>query len=534
MRSFAGTLLLVIFCIPSYCFSQKSSYDVQHYQFNVELSDMSDTIRGKAVITLKLLEPTSEIMLDFSTSKTGKGMQVGHCEMDGNNITPIVKEGNEKLSLSWKDAKPAGSTHIFTIEYQGIPSDGLIISKNMYGHRSFFADNWPNRGHKWLPCVDDPGDKASVEFIVTAPQHYRVVSNGILVKETNLTENKKLTHWKEDVPIASKVMVIGAADFAVDTAGVVQDSIPVYSWVYPENKEKGFYDYGQAKDVLPFFINYVGPYGYKKLANVQSKTIFGGLENANTIFYSENSVTGTRKSEGLLAHEIAHQWFGNMATEKSFAHLWLSEGFATYMTILYMENKYGKDTAVYMLKEDREQVVNSPVTNKRPVVDETTNYMALLNSNSYQKGGWILHMLRRELGDQLFHKAIRDYYAKYAGGNADTRDLQKIFESVSGKDLSAFFDQWLYRPGIPQLEIKWNYSADKKKLILNIQQLQEKEFVFPLQLLLKLDNGKPTIETVPVNQRNQVIEIAVKAPVTAIELDPGTSLLFKGTITAGQ
>lgn len=537
MRSFAGALLLVIFCIPSYCFSQKSTYDVQHYQFNIGLSDMSDTISGKAVITIKMLEPTSAIILDFSTSKTGRGMQVVRCEMDGHEITPVIRDGNEKISLAWKDTRPAGSVHTFTIAYKGIPADGLIISKTMYGHRSFFADNWPNRGHKWLPCVDAPGDKASVEFIVTAPQHYRVVSNGILVKETHLPENKKRTHWKEDVPIASKVMVIGAADFAVDTAGIVQDSIPVYSWVYPENKEKGFYDYGQAIEVLPFFINYVGSYGYKKLANVQSKTMFGGLENANTIFYAENSVTGTRKSEGLLAHEIAHQWFGNMATEKTFAHLWLSEGFATYMTILYMENKYGKDTAIHMLQEDRDQVVRSPVTSKRPVVDETTNYMALLNSNSYQKGGWILHMLRRELGDQAFHKAIRAYYAEYAGGNADTRDLQKVFETVSGRDLSVFFDQWLYTPGIPHLEIKWSYSAEKKKLTLNIQQLQEKEFVFPLQLLVKSDNGRSSIETVRVNQRNQVIELAVKATVTGIELDPETSLLFKeGLISkvAGQ
>ena len=146
-------------------------------------------------------------------------------------------------------------------------------------------------------------------------------------------------------------MVIGVADFAVNLAGMIDNCIPVYSWVFPEDRDKGFYDYAQAMEILPFFIKNVGPYGYKKLANVQSKTTFGGLENANTIFYHENSIDGTRKSETLLAHEIAHQWFGNMATEKSFAHLWLSEGFATYMTILYMENKYGADTATRCLKK---------------------------------------------------------------------------------------------------------------------------------------------------------------------------------------
>lgn len=531
MRSFTGTLLLAIFYFPHSGFSQSptpsSLYDVQHYQFNIALSDASDTIKGKAVITIKLLEPLSDVLLDFSTATTGKGMHIQSCTMDGKTIEAIAKEENEKLDLVWKDALPEGSTHTFTIEYQGIPADGLIISKNMYGHRSFFADNWPNRGHKWLPCVDDPADKASVEFFVTAPQHYRVVSNGILINETTLPENKKTTHWKEDVPIATKVMVIGVADFAVDLAGTVKDSIPVYSWVYPENKEKGFYDYGQAKEVLPFFIDYVGPYGYKKLANVQSKTIFGGLENANTIFYAENSVTGTRKSESLLAHEIAHQWFGNVATEKSFAHLWLSEGFATYMTIMYMENKYGRDTAVHMLKEDRKQVINSPVTYERPVVDDTTNYMALLNTNSYQKGGWILHMLRRQLGEDNFHKAIRAYYAEYFNKNADTRDLQKVFERVTGEDLSGFFDQWLYTPGIPELDIRWSYSKEKKKFKVIIRQLQEKEFEFPLQLRLQTSDGESLLETFSVDAEEQEFTVDVKKPVTGIEVDPETALLFK-------
>src|SRR6266700_2106852 len=179
-------------------------------------------------------------------------------------------------------------------------------------------------------------------------------------------------------------MVIGAAGFAVQYSGTINGT-PVYSWVYPENKEKGFYDYAQAVDILPFYIKHVGPYAYEKLANVQSKTIFGGMENAGAIFYSENTVTGTRVSESLLAHEIAHQWFGDMATETDWSHLWLSEGFATYMTILYFEKKYEK-----------------------PVVDSSvTNYMELLNANSYQKGGWILHMLRMEAGDSAFWKGIR-------------------------------------------------------------------------------------------------------------------------------
>ncbi len=396
-------LLLFLFSVIYFVAHAQSTIDVLKYTFEIEVNDQSDSIKGRATITVQLLSATKEIALDLGTADAaGKGM---YCSAVSAAGIPDIKglHSNNTYLVRLPAEMQAGDTITMIVTYSGIPADGLIISKNKYGHRTFFADNWPDRGHYWLPCHDDPADKAPVEFIVTAPQQYQVVANGIMIEETNLAANKKMTHWKEDVPISTKVMVIGVAAFAVSLSGVINDCIPVYSWVYPEDRDKGFYDYAQAATILPGFINNVGPYAYKKLANVQSKTRFGGLENANTIFYSESSVTGTRKSETLLTHEIAHQWFGNYATEKLFAHLWLSEGFATYMTILYMESKYGKDTAIAMLKEDREQAIAFGKTNPLPVVNGTSDYMSLLNANSYQKGGWVLHMLRKDLGLSLIH-----------------------------------------------------------------------------------------------------------------------------------
>jgi aminopeptidase N len=296
--------------------------------------------------------------------------------------------------------------------------------------------------------------------------------------------------------------------------------------VYPEDRNNGFTDYAQAKQILEYYISRVGPYGYKKLANVQSKTRFGGLENANTIFYSENSVTGTKKNEGLLAHEIAHQWFGNMATEKSFGHLWLSEGFATYFTILYFENKYGEDTATKMLREDREQVIEFSKKSNKAIVDtEETDYMNLLNANSYQKGGWVLHMLRYELGDSVFWRSIRKYYAKYAGSIADTRDLQKVFEEISGKDLKQFFDQWLYTPGQPQLNISWEYDDVAGRLEVIVGQEQKDIFKFPLEFKIQLASGKSMSKTIDVSKRSVSFEIYIKEKVTRLIPDPNTKLL---------
>ncbi|HEX7846367.1 MAG TPA: M1 family metallopeptidase [Chitinophagaceae bacterium] len=521
------TILSILALCSSLFVAAQSDIDVLHYKFEIELNDNNDSIKGKATISLRFLHRSEKIILDLAApDRSGKGMKASSFFPNGKAMA--VKQTAQEIELTLLKEARVGDSATVIIEYKGIPSDGLIISKNKYGNRTFFADNWPNRGHNWLPCHDDPADKATVEFIVTAPQHYQVVSNGIQIEETNLAD-KKRTHWKEDVPISTKVMVIGAADFAVGLAGVVDGCIPVYSWVYPEDHDKGFYDYALAADILPWFIKKVGPYAYKKLANVQSKTIFGGLENANTIFYAEESVTGKRSKEATVAHEISHQWFGNMATEKTFAHLWLSEGFATYMTVLYMGEKYGRDTAVAMLKEDRNKVVSFAKTSDRPVVDDSKDYMELLNANSYEKGGWVLHMLRQKTGDSIFWKSIRNYYAKYAGKTAGTDDVRKVFEETSGLDLEHFFKQWLYTPGVPQLNVSWKYDAAKKDLLLTIEQ-KKRLFEFPLEILVETAKGN-TSKQILISKSIETFSIPVKEKPSRLLLDPNTTALFDANLT---
>ena len=520
-------LLLGVLYLSSAC-AQKN-YDVLSYKFNIGLNDVNDTIHGVAEIKTKMLQSAEEVQFDLATTDNkGNGMKV--LKLEGTNVRGWIHKEN-KIRIFIGKKLNSGDSASFTIQYAGIPIDGLIISKTKFGQRSFFADNWPDRGHNWIPCNDDPADKAMTEFIVTAPEHYQVVANGIQVEESSFSNGFKLTHWKEETPISPKVMVIGVADFAVNLAGFVNGCIPVYSWVYPENKDKGFYDYAIAKDILPFFINNVGPYGYKKLANVQSKTRFGGLENANTIFYSEASVSGIRRSEGTIAHEIAHQWFGNMATEKSFGHLWLSEGFATYFTILYFEAKAGKDTAISMLKEDREQVIAFSKRSDKPIVDTNErDYMKLLNANSYQKGGWVLHMLRTELGDSVFWRSIRKYYATYGGSIAGTEDLQKVFEDVSGTKLDQFFKQWLFTPGQPDLTLQWSYNNSSKEVTVNIDQKQVGDFIFPLKIGLKYTSGKIETQKVYVDKKSKIYTFKVKEKPSSLIPDPDTELLVNTSV----
>lgn len=523
----------MLLTLPLYTFAQQN-IDVLHYKFSIKLTDNNDTIYGEAEITTVAKKNTRSLVFDLAgdINAKKKGMTVTgvftNTRGEDKKQAPLSFNHNDgKISISLKNELAAGDTITTLVNYRGIPSDGLIISKNKFGKRTFFADNWPNRAHNWIPCVDDPADKASVEFAILSPAHYQVVANGVLEEETNMPGDIKLTHWKEDVPLPTKVMVIGVAEFAVNNIGDV-NCIPVSSWVFPENRNQGFYDYSPAKEVLAWHISYIGPYAYKKLANVQSKTIFGGMENASAIFYYEGSVSGSRTDEELQSHEIVHQWFGNMATEKSFAHLWLSEGFATYLTHVYMEAHYGTDKLEQEMNADRAAVLEFVKNSKRPVVDTTHDYMKLLNANSYQKGSWVLHMLRRQLGDSVFHKSIRDYYATYSGKNADTKDLQKIFEKNSGKDLQQFFQQWLYTPENPDLKISWQYLPAEKAVAVTVEQMQSALFSFPLDLAIPSTAKKSQV--IQVKNRKETFKIPFNQKPLDLLPDPHVSLLAGFTI----
>lgn len=521
------TALLILNLFPFIKAITQPEPDVTHYKFQITVNDKNDSIYGLAVI--HFIKKAGALQLDLAgTRPDKKGMLVTAVYSDESLTNKLkYRHSDEKLIIDLPAAL-TDTAHVF-VSYKGIPFDGLIISKNKYGQRTFFADNWPNRGHNWLPCHDVPGDKASVEFVVTAPAHYQVISNGIQVEETNIDRHNKRTHWREEIPIPTKVMVIGVAEFAVQQSGLINGCIPVTSWVYPADRDKGFYDYALAAEILPFYIKNIGPYPYKKLANVESKTMFGGMENANAIFYSENSITGQRKREDLIAHEIAHQWFGNMATEKSFAHVWLSEGFATYLTILYMENKYGKDTAIHMLREDRAQVIAFAKRSDASVVDHNPDYMELLNANSYQKGGWVLHMLHSQVGDEKFWEIMRKYFSTYAGKNADSEDFQKIVEEVTGRDWMIFFKQWLYTPGVPQLNVDWKYDAKSKSITINVKQVKNIS-QFPLQIGIRSANGQMTISDLFISKEKESFRITVKEKPVSIVPDPNTVMLFDGKV----
>ena len=525
--------LLLTLLLPGYAFGQSPNIDVLHYAFHLELTDESNVIKGQTAATIKFTEDNVEsFSLDLIGTEDSKktGMRVASVTRDKEAMS--FSHADDRLNITLPSPPAEGEEHTFTISYQGTPADGLFISENKYGDRTFFGDNWPNRARHWLPSNDHLSDKATMEFIITAPDHYQVISSGLMIEETDLMDGNRRTHWKTNIPIPTKVAVIGVAQFAIQH-DEPYGNVPIQHWVYPQDREAGFHDFGVTHDMMKFFEDNIGPYSYEKLANVQSKTRYGGMENASNIFYSENSITGERSNEGLVAHEIAHQWFGNSATESDWQHIWLSEGFATYFTQLYMEHAYGRDRMIEGMKRAREAVLgfyerapNLPLVN--PAIEDPNQH---LNRNSYQKGAWVLHMLRHNVGDDAFWAGIQQYYKAHRNANASSADLQKAMEAASGKDLDTFFQQWLYQPGQPMIEASWRYDKDKKELVLSLAQTQQGPlFNTPVELAMIGPDGRKSQTTFVLSKKQESISIPRDTAPASIELDPNTWLLTEITM----
>ncbi len=514
--------------------------DILHYRFELILSDDEDIIRGSATLYILFkVKGLKKIRLDLvnkDDTSEGKGMEVSKVTLNGRTQKYVHREN--VLTIVLDQPSRVNQVISLTIDYYGVPASGLKIAPNKYGDRTFFSDNWPNRARHWLPIVDHPYEKATSEMIVIAPNHYQVISNGLLVEESNLNDGLKRTHWKQAVPISCWLYVLGVAEFAIQYVDTFEDK-SIQTWVYKQDREAGFYDFAvPTKHTLQFFSDYVGPFAYEKLANIQSNSVGGGMEAATAIFYGDNSVTGKRTSRwrNVIIHEVAHQWFGNAVTEYDWDDVWLSEGFATYFTLLFREHAYGREDFVSGLISSRERVFDyyEDHKNYRIVHNNLSDMSQVTSGQTYQKGAWILHMLRNLIGDEKFQEAIRNYYSRYMNSNATTDDFKHEMEIVSGLDLDMFFNQWLYQGGHIVLDGSWKYDDKKKEIIIDIQQVQNDGYLFSFPIEFGIyEEGKvaPNVEQRSVSKRESSYSIPTKLKPKKVSIDPRTVLLANWSFT---
>jgi len=512
--------------------------DVLHYEVEVGLGRSVDWFEGSAVIRVATGRDAADVPLDFT------GLEVLEVAVDGAPGSFRYENGVLRVAL---DGHPAGSEAQILVRYRGVPDDGLILRENVHGGRSAFVDNWPNRTRFWLPSVDHPADKATVRFTVHAPADWKVVANGRAVSEAVPTPpdaigppgDRRTWVWEEGVPISPYNMVIGAADLSVIQVGLAacgqapaspraDGCVEVTYWTYPEDVARAEPSFRRSAEMVDHFTDLIGPYPFEKLANVQSATRFGGMENASAIFYSERAIASGANIEATVSHEIAHQWFGDAVTEADWHHLWLSEGFATYFGAQYFEVADGVEAFRAMLEADRRELLAGGAA-ARPIYDpDEADLFALLNDNNYEKGAWVLHMLRGIMGDEAFFGGIREYYRRHAQSSVFTSHFQAVMEEASGRDLDWYFRQWIYEPGYPvfSLDHEWEPAASGSggALTVTVHQTQNAAwptFRVPTELLIEQD-GREVRVPVDITERTTRVRVELDAPSApgSVVLDP--------------
>ena len=539
-RTHLLSLLLAAFFLTGPVFGQhvytdsypkNEAVDIVGYVFELSLSDESDRIEGTAHVDARFNESgQSKLRLDLigaSAARDGRGMTVSSVTHEGTDLDFTHEDDVVLIDLGGD--VPVGERLVVSVAYSGIPAEGLQIGPNKYGDRTFFSDNWSSRVRNWLPTVDHPYDKAKTEMVVTAPSHYQVASNGNVVETTDLGDGTRLTHYVNPVPTATWLYFLGVARFAVEVAGHYEH-VPVETWVYPQDREAGFYDFAEPSDqVLAYYTDLIGPYVYDRLANVVSTATGGGMEAASTPAYSERS---DRRWQHVIIHESAHQWFGNAVTEYHWNDVWLSEGFATYYTLLFREHEYGHDDFIAGLENARQRVIDFYAEDfdfqlVRPYIEDLNDVSGLM---MYQKGAWILHMLREMLGHDVYDAGIRSYYAEFINSNAQTADLRGHLERASGMDLRSYFDQWLFQGGIPRLAVTW--SAESGFVRAQLAQTQPTySFDIPVEIRFHLADGSHRDAVVELSGMEEaLVSEEFDSPVERVEIDPNTRLLAEWTV----
>jgi len=415
--------------------------------------------------------------------------------------------------------KQAGDTLTTSIRYHGPVRDGLVIRTDSTGRRPVFADNWPDRAHHWLPLEDHLSDKATVDLHVEVRGDVKVVASGVLTRVDTLAHGRTVWHFHLAQKISPYGIVIGAGPLTFTTltdAACAVKCVPLAVVAFPEDSAWAVdHLFHRAGDMVDYFSRLIGPFPYDRLSHVESTTIFGGMENPTAIFYDAKAYQARRMTEATVAHETAHQWFGDAVTEADWHHLWLSEGFATYFSALWLGHADGDSVFRATMRRNAEQVFGSTATD-RPIIDpQATDLMGLLNSNNYPKGAWVLHSLRGLMGDSAFFGGIREWYRTYRDSIALSEDFARIMSRAAGQDLDWYFLQALTQPGFPRLDVGWRQSG--KRLTLTIRQTQPEawgSYRMP-GLVLAIDGRRVPVDiagretTVTVEQRRAPKEIVV-------------------------
>ena len=505
------------------------------YRFGIRLPASGDSIEGTAEIGVRRSRSGAVDTLPLDLV----GM-VPDAVSDAARDRPLSFTYDGRVLRVTLPATARPGLQTVRVRYHGRPTDGLSIRTNARRQRTLFADNWPDRARHFIPIVDHPAYKAPVTWEIDAPGTMGVVANGVLAGVTDLPDARRRWRYVETRPIPTYTMVFGATAFSMSRhrpSVVGADTTVNEVWAYPE--DSAFADavpFRRATEIVDAGSRLIGPFPYRKMAHVESSTRYGGMENSSAIFYDQGGYVSRRMGEGVVRHETAHQWFGDAVTERDWRHLWLSEGFASYFDLVIGVALDGDSLLQRGMQSSAAGYFGSSDVD-RPLVDSAAqDLMGLLNANSYNKGAWLLHMLRGEVGDSAFFRGVREYYRIFRDSSVLSEDFERVVERVAGRDLAWFFRQWLYQPGYPQLRVEMRTDSVAHSATLRVRQAQPAawgRFRLPRVVVRFLAAGDVVGEGIfalDEAQAEQTFTFTLPRTPTDVRLDPDGHLLMRATV----
>jgi aminopeptidase N len=507
-------------------------FDAIRYKISLNVDLGKKSLKGENLITMTPLnDGLKSCILDAEYLVVGTVV-----DERGQNLA--FKQNDNQLFIEFDKTYKHTDTIRFAVKY--------TLDKQNLGLRFFdetptnpmmaSSDCFPNKAHYWIPCYDYPNDKVATEMIVTVDSPAKVLSNGRLVGVTdNRQPNSRTWHWCQDLPHSTYLISLSIGDFEVikDSLG----SLPVNYWVYHYHAEDARRSFSKTPHMISFYNKLYGyDFPWDKYDQVISPYMGGGAEATSATLLGEGAVTDKNAEqdfsyERVIQHEIAHQWWGDLITLRSWEHTWMNESFATYSDYLYTRNEYGEDVGAYDLLGKKNQYLNEARNRYvRPIVfNRYTNPGDNFDSHTYPKGANVLHLLRYILGDDTFFRTLRTFLHEHAFTPVDTHDFMKTVKEVSGKNMDWFFEQYILSPGHAVFEVSKSWDQARKVLKLTVTQKQDSLpgapiYTMPVNIGFSL-TGKKVVKEVWLRNKVETLEFPLESEPLLVRFDEGNYLL---------
>ena len=517
--------------------------DVTYYGLDLRLTTTPANLRGAVTITLKSTQAAvSSFFLDLnSTTTASTGLRVDSVKAGNQKLT--FQHAQNKLTITTAQPLANGQAITLTVFYQGVPIRNNPLGFAFDKHEKttdpvIWSLSEPYGTSDWFPCRDTPADKADSSSVrITAPAQLVSVSNGKLISTTTNADGTRTYLWKNSYPIAQYLISIAVSNYAqYDTPFTYgNQTMPVTHYIYPEILPQVQTNLALTPSMIQLFTNRFGPYPFlrEKYGHAQFASGNGGMEHQTVSSMEVGALT-----PNVIAHELAHQWFGDKITCRDWQNIWLNEGFASYAEAVYVESVSGQT--------GYQPYMNNFMTNARTArgsiyVQDISNFNNIFSSSrSYAKGAAVLHMLRGIVGDSTFFRTLRTYAATptLAYQTAVTEDFQSVAQQVSGRDLAYFFKQWIYGEGYPAYKATFSTGSTANSTTVRLEQrnataTNPASFTMPVQIQVRSVAGD-TIVTVLNDQADQTFTLPARGAVTGVVVDPNNWILKTVESTTGS